>query len=132
MGYLMRLLLDTCSFIWLAAEPNRLSEKARHLLSDANHELFLSHASAWEIHMKHQTGKLRLPQKPRTWIAQQLVARGVSDLPIDLETIHQTSDLPAYHKDPFDRLIIAQAIVHDFRLLTPDPVFRRYRIAPIW
>ncbi|MFY9989335.1 MAG: type II toxin-antitoxin system VapC family toxin [Chthoniobacterales bacterium] len=128
----MRLLLDTCTFIWLAADPDKLSTRARKALSDVSSELFLSHASAWEIHMKSLAGKLVLPEKPRSWIAQQLSARQVTDWPIDLETIHRTSDLPVYHKDPFDRLLLAQSAVHDLRIVTPDPVFRRYKVKLLW
>ena len=82
--------------------------------------------------MKYFAGKLILPQKPRPWIAQQLCARQVTDWPIDLETIHRTSDLPAYHKDPFDRLLLAQSAVHDLRIVTPDPAFRRYKAKLLW
>jgi PIN domain nuclease of toxin-antitoxin system len=128
----MRLLLDTCTFIWLAAEPDRLSNRARKAVSDEGNELFLSHASAWEIHLKFLAQKLILPEKPRLWIAQQLSARQVTDWPIDLEAIHGTADLPAHHKDPFDRMIIAQSLVHDVRIVTPDPVFRRYKVKLLW
>ena len=132
MGHVMRLLLDTCTFIWLAAEPDELSSRARKAVSDEKNELFLSHASAWEIHLKSLANKLILPDKPRVWIAQQLSARQVTDWPIDLEVIHFTSDLPAYHKDPFDRLILAQAAVHDLRIVTPDPAFRSYKTKLLW
>jgi PIN domain nuclease of toxin-antitoxin system len=128
----MRLLLDTCTFIWLAAEPDRLSNRAGGAVSDESNELFLSHASAWEIHIKSLAKKLVLPGRPRLWIAQQLSARQVTDWPIDLETIHGTSDLPMHHKDPFDRLILAQSLVHDLRIVTPDPIFRRYKARVLW
>jgi PIN domain nuclease of toxin-antitoxin system len=128
----MRLLLDTCTFIWLAAEPDRLTNRARRAVSDESNELFLSHASAWEIHIKSLAKKLVLPDRPRLWIAQQLSARQVTDWPIDLETIHGTSDLPMHHKDPFDRLILAQSLVHDLRIVTPDPIFRRYKARVLW
>ena len=82
--------------------------------------------------MKCLAGKLILPEKPRSWIAQQLSARQVTDFPIDLETIHRTSDLPVYHEDPFDRLLLAQATVHDLRIVTPDPAFRRYKAKLLW
>jgi PIN domain nuclease of toxin-antitoxin system len=128
----MRLLLDTCTFIWLAAEPDKLSSRAGEALSDESSQLFLSHASAWEIHMKCLVGKLILPEKPRVWIAQQLSARQIIDWPIDLEAVHRTSDLPLYHKDPFDRLILAQSAIHHLRIVTPDPAFRRYKAKLLW
>jgi PIN domain nuclease of toxin-antitoxin system len=127
MGHLiLRYLLDTCTFIWLAAQPNRLSDPAREAIDRQTNELFFSHVSAWEIHMKHFAGKLVLPQKPRLWIAQQVRARQVTECAIDLEVIHHTSDLPPRHKDPFDRLLMAQSFVHDFTIITPDPAFRVY------
>jgi PIN domain nuclease of toxin-antitoxin system len=128
----MRLLLDTCTFIWLAAEPDKLSNRARRAVSDEGNELFFSHASAWEIHIKSLAKKLILPDRPRLWISQQLSARHVTDWPIDLEAIHGTSDLPTHHKDPFDRLIVAQSLVHDLRIVTPDPIFRRYKAKVLW
>ena len=83
--------------------------------------------------MKYLAGKLILPQKPRSWIAQTTRLRAqVTDWPIDLETIHRTSDLPAYHQDPFDRLLLAQSAVHDLRIVTPDPAFRRYKAKLLW
>ncbi len=79
MGPGVRLLLDTCTFVWLSAEPEHLSKAARQALdSDAN-DLFLSHVSIWEIHMKHLAEKLILPKKPRSWISRQLAVRGVID-----------------------------------------------------
>jgi PIN domain nuclease of toxin-antitoxin system len=128
----MRLLLDTCTFLWLAATPAQLSPAARRALDSESNELFLSHVSIWEIHMKHQARKLTLPQKPRPWISRQLAARGIADWPIDLEAIHRTSELPDHHKDPFDRLLLAQAEVHEFRIVTPDPAFQKYRAKLIW
>jgi PIN domain nuclease of toxin-antitoxin system len=82
--------------------------------------------------MKYLAGKLILPQKPRPWIAHQLSARQVTDWPIDLETIHRTSELPVYHQDPFDRLLLAQSAVHDLRIVTSDPAFRRYKAKLLW
>jgi PIN domain nuclease of toxin-antitoxin system len=128
----MRLLLDTCTFIWLAAEPTPLSQAASEALDSENNDLFLSHASVWEIHVKCFSGKLTLPLKPRIWISRQLTARGVTDWPIDLETIHQTSEFPLHHKDPFDRLLLAQAVVHQFHIVTPDVAFLPYKARLIW
>jgi PIN domain nuclease of toxin-antitoxin system len=132
MGSRLKLLLDTCTFVWLAAAPGQLSPAARDALDSEENVLFLSHVSIWEIHMKHHARKLTLPQKPRLWISGQLAARGVTDWPIDLETIHRTSELPSHHKDPFDRMLLAQAEVHGFRIVTPDAAFQKYRAELIW
>ena len=128
----MKLLLDTCTFIWLTQEPERLSPKAVRAIDSQANELFFSHASVWEIHLKTLAGKLRLPDPPRQWISQQLAARGVNEQPIDLESLHQTGELPLVHKDPFDRLLIAQARVHQFHIVSPDGVFADYRVKVIW
>jgi PIN domain nuclease of toxin-antitoxin system len=128
----MRLLLDTCTFVWLAAEPQRLSPAARTALDSEANDLFLSHVSIWEMHMKHLAGKLTLPSQPRIWISGQLAARGITDWPIDLETIHRTSELPNHHKDPFDRLLLAQAHLHAFAIVTPDDAFEKYSSTIIW
>lgn len=82
--------------------------------------------------MKHLAGKLDLPQKPRLWVSRQLAARGLIDCPIDLETIHRTSDLPFHHKDPFYCTLIAQAETHGFAIVTPDTAFKAYRAKLIW
>jgi PIN domain nuclease of toxin-antitoxin system len=132
MGPGVRLLLDTCTFIWLAAAPDNLSPGARDALDTEANDLFLSHVSIWEIHMKSMAGKLTLPQKPRLWISRQLSVRGVFDWPVDLETIHRTSELPNHHEDPFDRMILAQADIHGFSIVTPDAAFRKYQARLVW
>lgn len=132
MGNLMRLLLDTCVFLWLAAEPDRISRKAAAALDDPANELFLSQASVWELYLKYQAGKLKLPQAPRRWLTGQLATRGVTDWAVDLESLHALLDLPAHHRDPFDRLLVAQAKVHAFTLITPDPWIKKYKPALLW
>lgn len=99
----MRLLLDTCVFIWITSEPARISPPAA--LDNPDHQLFLSHASIWEIHLKSRAGKLTLPTAPESWVAQQLAARGVAEQAIDLSSLTGTLHLPDHHRDPFDRLL---------------------------
>ena len=132
MGVGVKLLLDTCVFIWLTQEPARISLFAADALDDSANELFLSHASLWEIHLKCAAGKLQLPAAPREWIDQQLSRRGLVELPIDLKSLHGTSDLPPIHKDPFDRLLVAQALMHDLAIVTPDPLIQKYSAKFIW
>ena len=83
----MRLLLDTCSFIWLTQEPSKLSPAAQSAINDPSNSLALSHPSAWEMHLKHHSGKLTLPQPPRQWIRQQLAEWRIAELTIQLEAI---------------------------------------------
>ena len=132
MGHGVKLLLDTCTFVWLTQEPHKLTSAAKRAVDNAGNELFLSHASIWEIHLKSSAGKLQLPDSPRSWISQQLAARGVADWAIDLESLHETSELPPIHKDPFDRLLIAQAQVHHLHIVSPDEFFSQYRANVIW
>lgn len=128
----MRLLLDTCVMLWLAREPGNISKTAAAALDNSANELFLSHASIWEIYLKAQAGKLSLPQTPRRWITAQLTARRITDWPLDLETLHRTNDLPLHHRDPFDRLLIAQTLTHSMTLVSPDPWIQKYRVKNIW
>jgi PIN domain nuclease of toxin-antitoxin system len=128
----MKLLLDTCVFIWLTTSPGNLSPAARRAINDSRNELWLSHASVWEIHLKHFAGKLTLPEKPRLWISRQMAVWGLRDRPLDLESLHLTSDLPPIHKDPFDRMLAAQAATHDLTLVSPDEFFQKYRMKILW
>lgn len=128
----MRLLLDTCVFLWLTQDPARISRPAGRVIDNLENELWLSHASVWEILLKHHAGKLTLPEQPRLWFSRQLAAWGVRDRPIDLETLHLTSELPPVHKDPFDRLLVAQVRTHALTLVSPDEFFPDYGIKVIW
>ncbi|MSP60282.1 MAG: type II toxin-antitoxin system VapC family toxin [Myxococcales bacterium] len=128
----MRLLLDTCTFIWLTQAPKRLSPAARSALDDPSNELYFSHVSIWEIFNKCQAGKLVLPDTPRVWVAEQLAARGVAEWPIDLPSLERMSELPLHHRDPFDRLLVAQSIVHGLCLVSPDPAFPPYGARMLW
>lgn len=128
----MRLLLDTCTFIWLAQEPDQLSVAAQTAIDEAGNDLLFSHASVWEIYLKHQAGKLKLPGKPDLWLKQQMAEWVASELPIDLASLDETNRLKSIHRDPFDRLLIAQARIHDVPIVTPDPWVTRYPVKCIW
>ena len=129
---LVNLLLDTCAFLWLAADPDRLSGPARTALDDELNRLFVSDATVWEIVLKHQTGKLPMPEVPRTWIPQQLAFFDLQRQPIDFESLFRSGELPAIHRDPFDRLLCAQAITRGLTVLTPDPSFPMLGAAILW
>jgi PIN domain nuclease of toxin-antitoxin system len=132
MGPGMNLLLDSCVLIWLAQLPGNISERAKDQIDSSSNELWFSHASIWEIHLKHLAGKLALPQPPRLWLTRQLTVWGIRDIPIDLESLHLCSDLPLLHKDPFDRLLVAQARTLDATLVSPDKVLRQYGADILW
>lgn len=124
--------MDTCTFIWLTQEPGRLSAAARMVLDDSSNELLLSHVSVWEIYNKSQAGKLQLPERPRVWVEEQLAARGVADLAIDRASLGRMSELPLHHRDPFDRLLIAQAMVHELAIVSPDASLPPYGAKVLW
>lgn len=128
----MRLLLDTCVFLWLATEPSKLSPAAKLALDDEANELFLSDASIWEISLKHKAGKLQLPDVPRQWIPAELHFHGIQSVSISQEIIYLACELPGEHRDPFDRLIAAQAEVGEFKLVSSDAAFQALGIAAFW
>lgn len=116
----MRALLDTHAFLWWVTDDAQLSDTARTVISDPGNVLFLSAASAWEIVIKNRTGKLSLPERPEQYIPSRLVANRFESLPI--QTIHalQVANLPDYHRDPFDRILVAQSQVEKLPIITID------------
>ena len=127
----MRILLDTQCWLWLVSAPARLSERARSLVASTDTELYLSAASAWEIAIKYALGKLRLPEPPARYVPSRLEATRVSAMSIELGHALAVATLPRHHRDPFDRLLIAQAQLEDLPILTADPVFASYDVATI-
>ena len=128
----MRLLLDTCSFLWLIAEPERLSARARAACEEPENELCLSAASVWECAIKHRLGKLPLPGDPARFLAEQRRAHGILALPIDEDACAQIGKLPDHHSDPFDRMLVCQAIVGGLTIVTPDLDIARYPVPLCW
>ncbi|MBE7499523.1 MAG: type II toxin-antitoxin system VapC family toxin [Verrucomicrobiales bacterium] len=128
----MRLLLDTHSALWMFAGSPSISVALQHDLTDPAHELFFSDASAWEIVIKHSLGKLPLPEPPSTFVPSMLVQHGIARLPITLEAIFDWGRLPAIHRDPFDRMLIAQAVRHGCALVTCDPEIQKYSVTVHW
>jgi PIN domain nuclease of toxin-antitoxin system len=128
----MKLLLDTCTFLWIAGTPSALSPRARELFQSPDHDVYLSAASAWEIVTKHGLGRMPLPEPPERLVPRLRDLHGIEPLPIDEESVLQLSRLPALHRDPFDRLLVSQAIVHGMTLLTPDDLIARYPARVVW
>ena len=128
----MRVLLDTHSWLWMVGEPDRLSEPSRQLLRDPTNELFFSAASAWEIAIKFATGKLRLPRPPATLVAEWVSEDRLGALPILHAHALHAGELPPHHRDPFDRLLIAQARLEGLTLLTADRRLARYDVPIHW
>jgi len=129
----MRLLLDTCAFIWLCSAPEQFSAVATKVLQgDVDIDLYLSDASILEIALKSSLGKLSLSNDPRSWIEEQSGIWNVKSLPITHEVIYISANLPKHHKDPFDRLIIAASKVNNLPIVTSDRFFASYGCEVIW
>ena len=127
----MKLLLDTCTFLWLAGGGS-LSPAAAAAVRDPSHDVFLSAASVWEIVTKYRAGKLPLPETPEQLIATERALRGIEALPFDETAALQGTRLPPLHRDPFDRMLIAQAIGLGLAIVTPDPLISQYPVRVIW
>jgi len=121
----VKLLLDTHLLLWTAGKPERLSKKARALIEKDEHELFFSSASLWEIVIKRNLGRDDFKVDARI-LRRGLLDNGYSELPIASEHVVAIDGLPQYHKDPFDRVLVAQAIVEGITLLTSDETVARY------
>lgn len=128
----MRVLLDTHTFIWWTGVPEKLSTSASSLLAEPNTELILSVASVWEMQIKLQLGKLNLSLPLRELIENQQQTNNLELLPIDVSHVWVLENLPTPHKDPFDRIIIAQATVEQISILSVDAVFDEYPINRVW
>jgi PIN domain nuclease of toxin-antitoxin system len=122
------ILIDTHVFLWAAGAPSRLSESAETLLRDRDEPIFFSAASAWEIAIKWSKAHLDLPESPDEIIKKVVSRAGLSQLSISLSDACAAAELPLHHKDPFDRLLIAQARLHGLKLMTANPVMERYDV----
>ena len=127
----MKLLLDTCTFLWLAGGRS-LSPHAESFVRDPSHEVLLSAVSVWEITTKHKAGKLPLPEPPERLIPTERRLRGVDALAFDEDAALVVSRLPLLHRDPFDRMLISQAIAHGLAIVTPDPQVAQYPVRIVW
>ena len=128
----MRLLLDTVTFLWLVGEPDALSIRAREAIVDPGNEVLLSAVSTWEIGIKHALGRLPLPEPVDRFVPTERERHGVDSLPLDEESTLQLTKLPALHRDPFDRMLICQAIARGLVIVTPDRDVRRYPLRTLW
>lgn len=128
----MKILLDTCAFLWVIAGDDRLSKRAAEHFLDAENEVYLSPVSAWEIAVKHSLGKLALPEPPEIFLPEQRERHGIGALPLDENSALFFGRLPAIHTDPFDRMLVCQALANGMAILTPDENIRKYPVLTIW
>ena len=125
----MKILLDTHIFLWYINKDNRLPDNFRENIRNLDNEVYLSVVSLWESIIKHQLGKLSLPQPPEIYIPIQRERHLISSLSIDEASITQLAKLSPIHRDPFDRMIICQAMEYDMTIITVDDVFLSYPVA---
>jgi PIN domain nuclease of toxin-antitoxin system len=128
----MKILIDTRAFLWLLTGDDRLSERAREVFLDTKHKIYLSAASLWEITIKISLGKLKLKKAWMETIQKEMKRNLIIWLPIEMPHCEQVTKLPFYHRDPFDRMLIAQAMVEGMHVLTNDTDFSEYSIKSIW
>lgn len=128
----MKYLLDTCTFLWISDDSDRVSERAREVFLDPRNERYLSIVSVLEIALKHGAKKLSLPKPPDRFIPLALERGGIGSVGLDVQAIFRLAALPKFHKDPFDRLLVCQAQLEGMTILTPDPNIRRYSVATEW
>jgi len=128
----VRLLLDTHAWLWWDQDAPRLSRPARRAITNPANQCWLSMASAWEIALKISNGKLRIEGDLEHFLPARLAANGFALLPIDVRHVARTLSLPLHHRDPFDRLLIAQALVEGLAVVSADSVFSSYDVRRIW
>ena len=126
------LLLDTCTFLWWATDSASIPEAVRERLRDPNEQVFLSSVSTWEICVKHALGKLTLPVSPRDYVPDRRRRLAIEPLPLDEADALAISKLPQVHRDPFDRMLVAQAISQELCIVTPDMAIRDYPCLTWW
>ncbi|MBM3861414.1 MAG: type II toxin-antitoxin system VapC family toxin [Verrucomicrobia bacterium] len=125
----MRILLDTCEFLWLVSGDAKLAPAVAAAICDPQNEVFLSVVSFWEISLKHSLGKLPLPSSPAQFVPVQREKHLIAPLWLDESAVAQLSGLPALHRDPFDRMLVCQAQAHGLALASSDPLIRQYPVA---
>ncbi|AVH69377.1 type II toxin-antitoxin system VapC family toxin [Nostoc sp. 'Lobaria pulmonaria (5183) cyanobiont'] len=128
----MRALLDTHAFIWWVTNDPQLSANARNVIADSDNILFLSVVSAWEIVIKNKLGKLTLPEPVEEYIPSRLAINRFESLPIQMSHVLQVASLPSIHRDPFDRILIAQSQVENLPIVTIDQKITQYLVQTIW
>jgi PIN domain nuclease of toxin-antitoxin system len=128
----MKLLVDTHAYIWWGVDPNKLSKRAAEALAKPESEIYVSVASLWEIMIKSQLGKLKLPVSPQVFAARLREENLVKTLPILEAHVDAHTTLGAIHRDPFDRMLVAQSLAEGLMLLTNDPRIRDYGIPTLW
>lgn len=124
--------MDTHTFLWWIIDNPQISSRVRDIMSNSLNELFLSAASCWEIAIKAKIGRIKLPGRPQIFVSQQMALNTIQGLPIQISHALHVFNLPHHHKDPFDRIIIAQAQLEKLPILTSDAMISKYKVKIIW
>lgn len=125
----MRILLDTHIFLWFISGDARLSTDLQNTIRDPENDVYLSSVSIWEIIVKHQVGKLSLPEPPACYLPKQRDRHQITSLGLDEGSVVQLAQLPLLHRDPFDRMLICQALHHNLTIATVDAAVRAYAVS---
>lgn len=128
----MRILLDTCTFLWIVTDSPELTQRARDAFQSTENEVYLSTVSTWEIAVRYSLGRLPLPESPESYIPRMRQEHGIETLPLDEESSLHLARLPEVHRDPFDRMLICQSIVGGLVIMTPDEAITQYPIRFLW
>jgi PIN domain nuclease of toxin-antitoxin system len=124
----MTLLLDTCEFLWLVSGDAHLPKAVAEAVQNPANEVFLSVVSYWEICVKHSLGKLPLPDSPERYVPLQREKHRIASLSLDEAAVARLVGLPLLHRDPFDRMLVCQALARDWLIASSDPLFRQYPV----
>lgn len=128
----MKYLLDTMVWLWSVGPTELIGRAGLEILSSGSDEIYLSAASSWEIAIKAKLGKFQLPKAPGPYVRSRLAKQGIRSLSITQDHTLSVCDLPLHHSDPFDRLVIAQALAEDMVILTSDCLFKKYSVDLVW
>jgi len=128
----VRLLLDTHAFLWWVGDHAKLGKGARAAIGDGANECLVSMASAWELAIKVSLGKLTVEGRLDRFLPEQIAANGFETLHIEMDHVARVASLPFHHRDPFDRLLVAQALAEDLAIVSADLVFKRYGVKRVW
>jgi len=128
----VKVLLDTHTFLWAIRADERLSSRAREIFIAGRNELLLSVASIWEILLKVQVGKIRFEESAVGYLKRQILKNNIRMLPILIDHVARLESLPLHHRDPFDRILVAQCMEGSLSLLSADPLMRRYSVPVMW
>jgi PIN domain nuclease of toxin-antitoxin system len=128
----MKYLLDTMVWLWSVGPTDKIGSAGLQILADGEQDVYLSAASSWEIAIKTKLGKFNLPEPPTRYVPKRMAAQGIHSLAVTQSHTLRVYDLAQHHSDPFDRLIIAQALAEEMVILTSDRAFRKYPVEVVW